>query len=259
MSKNQEERWLLEEKYDGVGNEAFHADLKRLQAGEPLGYIIGHLPFLDCQIYLDSRPLIPRPETEYWVEKAIAAVKEKVSSSQTRRNLRILDLCAGSGAIGVAVAKAVPEAEVTFAEIDSAHLPTIQKNLESNINISEGSIRMDQYEVVESDLFEKVEGKFDFILTNPPYIDPVIDRTEESVKSHEPHLALYGGQQGMEIIYTILKDSINYLNADGQLWIEHEPEQSAAIQNSAEAAGFRAITHKDQYGVDRFSVLNKVD
>lgn len=255
----QEKQWLLQEKYDGVESEVFHADLERLHAGEPLGYIIGHVPFLDCQIHLDSHPLIPRPETEYWVEKAITTMKEIISSSLTRRNLKVLDLCSGSGAIGVAVAKAVPEARVTFAEIDPTHLPTIQKNIESNVQTSEESIRMDRFKVVESNLFENVEGKFDFILTNPPYIDSAIDRAEESVKNHEPHLALYGGASGMEIINRIIDEAPNYLNEGGQLWIEHEPEQVEAIQQSTEAAGFRSVTHKDQYGVERFSVLNIVD
>ncbi|MEX0913066.1 MAG: methyltransferase, partial [Candidatus Paceibacterota bacterium] len=146
--------------------------------------------------------------------------------------LRILDLCAGSGAIGVAIAKAVPEARVTLAEIDRAHLPTIQKNIESNV--SQGSIRMDRFKVVGSDLFEKVEGEFDFILTNPPYIDSAIDRTDESVKNHEPHLALYGGAHGMEIIDRIIATAPDYLIEGGQVWIEHEPEQVEAIRESAE-------------------------
>lgn len=256
MSENQEERWLLKEKYDGVESEAFHADLERLQAGEPLGYVIGHTPFLDCQIYLDSKPLIPRPETEYWVEKAILVI---VDDNKNQKEVRVLDLCAGSGAIGVAVAKAVPGAEVAFAEIDPAHLPTIQKNIESNTKVLEGSIRMDRFKVIESDLFAKVEGKFDFILTNPPYIDPAIDRAEESVKNHEPHLALYGGKSGMEIIDRIITAAPDYLNKGGELWIEHEPEQSETIRKNTEAAGFRAISRKDQYGVERFSVLIKVD
>lgn len=249
MSKNQEERWLLQEKYEGVENEAFYADLERLQAGEPLGYIIGHTPFLDCQIYLDSKPLIPRPETEYWVEKAISSILVKGSE------VKVLDLCAGSGAIGVAVAKAIPEAEVTFAEIDPTHLSTIEKNIKQNL--PEYSNRLEYLKVIESDLFEKVEGKFDFILTNPPYIDSVIDRAEESVKNYEPHLALYGGASGMEIIDRIIAAAPDYLNDGGELWIEHEPEQVEAIQNSSEATIFRAITHKDQYGVERYSILSR--
>jgi len=72
--KNQELDWLLKEKYHGVESEAFHADCARLATGEPLGYLIGHVPFLNCTIHLDSHPLIPRPETEFWTEQAIAEI-----------------------------------------------------------------------------------------------------------------------------------------------------------------------------------------
>ena len=74
MDKDQ--AWLLEEKYSGEKSVAFFADCKRMALGEPLGYLIGHAPFLKTTIYLDSRPLIPRPETEFWTEKAIAEIKE---------------------------------------------------------------------------------------------------------------------------------------------------------------------------------------
>ena len=102
---NKEEQWLLKEKYQGVESKEFHEDRKRLQAGEPLGYIIGWVPFLNTIIYLDSKPLIPRPETEFWVERVCERVLMK--SQQLERPLAILDLCAGSGCIGVAVAKAL--------------------------------------------------------------------------------------------------------------------------------------------------------
>lgn len=244
MTLNQEEGWLLKEKYNGVESEAFQADLVRLRAGEPLAYLIGHVPFLGCQIYLDSRPLIPRLETEYWVEKAIASIQ------LNKKESRVLDLCAGSGCVGVAVAKAVPETFVTFAEVDPMHLPTIKKNISENL-------LGERFQIVQSDLFEKVEGQFDFILSNPPYIDPALDRTEVSVKTHEPHLALYGGQSGMEIIEKIIKTATLYLAPQGQIWIEHEPEQVEAIKKCAEAAGFHVTAHTDQYDLLRYSILTK--
>src|SRR6056297_1653427 len=74
--ESQDEQWLLQEKYSGEKSEAFFADCKALALGTPLGYLIGHVPFLDCTIYLDEQPLIPRVETEFWVELAIAAIKE---------------------------------------------------------------------------------------------------------------------------------------------------------------------------------------
>lgn len=259
---NQEEQWLLEEKYnvqksapafnespDEIKNkypwgEAFHSDLVLLKNGTPLAYLIGSIPFLDCKIHLDSHPLIPRTETEFWTEKAIGFIQ--VSRTP---DIRVLDLCSGSGAIGVAVACSMTNAHVTFGEIDKKHLSTIVKNLERN------TIAVNRYSVVQSDLFENISGTFDFILTNPPYINPEIDRAEPSVKLHEPSLALYGGIDGMECIQKIIKQAPEHLTPNGQLWIEHEPEQSASIAKLANKNGFTATTHKDQYDIERYSVL----
>lgn len=257
---SQDETWLLAEKYQGEKSPAFFADCERLVAGEPLGYVIGFVPFLNCRIYLDSRPLIPRPETEFWVERAITAIPRqdlglargrtlgKTSRGETSGQIAVLDLCAGSGCIGVAVGKAVPEADVTFTEIDPAHLSTIEKNCATNQTVSST--------IVQSDLFEHVQGRFDFILSNPPYIDPALDRAEASVKDFEPHQALYGGKTGFELIEKIIVAAPLFLKSGGQLWLEHEPEQVALVVCAAKQAGFlTSTTHTDQYGVDRYSVL----
>jgi len=245
---NQEEQWLLTEKYQGLESEAFQADLVLLRSGTPLAYLIGSIPFLNCTIHLDSHPLIPRSETEFWTEKAIDSIRQYVCTG-ARPGVNILDLCAGSGAIGVAVAKAVPETQVTFGEIDKKHLATIGKNLDSN------DIPCTQYKVFQSDLFENIPDTYDFILTNPPYIDPALDRTESSVKLHEPSLALYGGAEGMECIETIISQATKHLSDNGQLWIEHEPEQTTDIASLALKNGFISSTHKDQYDTDRYSIL----
>lgn len=259
--------WLLEEKYKGVESEAFHADCKRLAGGEPLGYVIEHVPFLDCQIWLDSHPLIPRPETEFWTEHAIKNIKPqiaKVSPSQVYEGetfaIRILDLCAGSGAVGVAVAKAIPEVHVTFAEIDPAHLPTIEKNLAHNLSVTR-EVTDEQYSFLVSDLFENVPGTFDYILTNPPYIDAKANTVDDSVVENEPHLALFGGAGGMEIIKRIIAGARAKLapptatHKGGQLWIEHEPFQIEKISTLANQYSFSTTTHDDQYNTPRYSVL----
>lgn len=246
--ENQETNWLLQEKYNGVKTAAFAADCARLAAGEPLGYLIGHIPFLNCTIHLDSHPLIPRVETEFWTEQAITTV-----SNQRGRTPLILDLCAGSGAIGVAVAKGVPEALVTFTELDPLHLPTIEKNLTANI--PEWFNRLNHYRITISNLFSTVTGKFDYILTNPPYIDAAADTVDADVAAHEPHLALFGGVAGMEIIARIIAEAPQHLTPAGQLWIEHEPAQVEAITALALNHGFTIVTHPDQYDIPRFSVL----
>lgn len=239
-----EEQWLLNEKYNGLTCDEFYADCKRLALGEPLGYLIGHIPFLGATIYLDSKPLIPRPETEFWVEQACRVIREIGSISP-----RILDLCAGSGCIGVAVAMAVPDSHVDFSEIDAVHLPTILKNVQAN------DIANDRVSIFHTNLLEGLPGGYDFILTNPPYIDMSLNRTDENVLTHEPYLALSGGLAGMEIIEDVIKRAPLYLRLKGQLWIEHEPEQVSSISSLAKLHGFSYAVHTDQYGIERFSVL----
>ncbi len=249
---NQDEQWLLEEKYGGEKSEGFLTDRARLAAGEPLAYIIGFIPFLDCAIWLDSKPLIPRPETEFWVKEAIGVMRAREAGAVSLHPLRVLDLAAGSGCIGVAIAKHTPDAYLTFAELDPTHLPTIQKNIAANTPVDQNA---DKHTITQSDLFSNLSGKFDFILSNPPYIDPALDRTELSVKNYEPHLALYGGADGLVLIERLIATAGRHLTLRGQLWIEHEPEQSADIQALAETANFIVTTHKDQYQVDRYSIL----
>ncbi|MBY0310415.1 peptide chain release factor N(5)-glutamine methyltransferase [Patescibacteria group bacterium] len=243
--ENQDEAWLLKEKYHGQKTEGFLTDCKRLKTGEPLAYVIGHVPFLGTTTQLSSSPLIPRPETEYWVEKAIETLRTTPYQGETL--IKVLDLCAGSGCIGVAVGAHVPNAHITFSEIDREHLPTIKKNCAGN-DITHYSSRT-------SDLFSNIEGTFDFILSNPPYIDPALDRTQASVKCFEPHLALYGGKDGSEVIERIIKEAPLRLNPGGQLWLEHEPEQTELIASLGIDNGFSVSTHPDQYGILRYSVL----
>lgn len=246
---SQEAQWLLVEKYHGVKNAAFLADVAKLATGVPLAYLIGSIPFLDTTIYLDSIPLIPRPETEFWVEQAI---KDLVALPTPKDPLLVLDLCAGSGCIGVAIAKAVPSALVDFCELDSTHLPTIAKNCRQN------GVAAERVHIYTSNLFTPQNGsqlpRYNFIFSNPPYIDKSLARTESSVIENEPALALYGGVAGMEILTQIIATAPQYLHAHGQLWLEHEPEQVAAIQTLG-ATHFLVTTHKDQYDVPRFSKL----
>lgn len=251
MAMSQEEAWLLKEKYDGVKSDEFFADCKRLTLGEPLGYLIGWTQFLECKIWLDSRPLIPRFETEFWVEQAIATIANQESGSLglTETGPRVLDLCAGSGCVGVAVAHEVPAARVEFSEIDIDHIPTIQKNLTGN------NISPERTVVHHTSLFKGIPDKFDFILANPPYIDADLNRADQNVVDFEPYLALFGGKGGMEIIEQVITVAPEHLTQNGQLWLEHEPEQTAEITRLGTEAGFTASTHPDQYGTERFSIL----
>jgi release factor glutamine methyltransferase len=184
--------------------------------------------------------LIPRPETEYWTKLAIDEIKKT-------KNPKVLDLCAGSGCIGIAVLKATPDSIVDFVEIDEKHHSTILKNIKEN-EIDENRTR-----ILGGNLFENISDHYHFILTNPPYINPELsNRISTSVRDFEPEKALFGGDGGVELIREILAQAPHFLKPGGMLTIEHEPEQAEEIQKL-----LPGITpQQDQFGVVRFSVYN---
>lgn len=241
MNLSQEQQWLLRDKYNGNITDEFYTDIQRLESGEPLAYIIGWQPFCGVKIYLDSHPLIPRPETEYLTSLII-------SETQKDKPLKILDLCAGSGCIGVALLKALPESIVHFAEIDKSHHVTILKNIHEN-DINENRIK-----IFGGDLFENITETYDIIVTNPPYINPeLVHRVDQSTLKFEPEQALFGGHNGMQVITKIAQNASNFMNPDAILWIEHEPEQVSEIQGLL--PGSEAI--KDQFKIGRFTKWKK--
>lgn len=246
MTKDEE--WLLQEKFNGEKSKAFFADCKRLHQGEPLAYVIGTIPFLGCTIHLDSKPLIPRPETEFWTERAIFKIAQMQSNTPTKP-LRVLDLCAGSGCIGVAVAKHVTMVRVDFAEIVADHLPTISKNIALN------GVASERCNLIKSNLFSNIIDRYDIILSNPPYIDQKMNRTEISVTAYEPHTALFGGENGSLYLSAIISNVTPHLSPTGQLWLEHEPEQISTLSTTAKIYGLSLSTHNDQYNTPRFSIL----
>lgn len=240
-NKDQEREisWLVRDKYNGVMSANVIADIERLRSGEPLAYVIGWIPFLGTKIYLDSKPLIPRAETEYWVGQVIETLKARKLSE-----VRILDLCAGSGCIGVALASTIPKSTVDFVEIDPSHIATIWKNIDEN------KIDRSRTQVITGDLFEKIEDKYDLIISNPPYIDKNLgDRVEDSVKMFEPKIALYANDNGLEIIKRIVNEAPQFLKDEGMIFIEHEPEQTEEISLFPNYKG----TFDDQFGVKRYS------
>lgn len=268
-----DERRLREEKYGGTESPAFFADCERLSRGEPLAYVIGWQPFLGLRIYLDSRPLIPRPETEWWTEQLLTELKRNAISETLRRltgraggnfseekysvlrnripqEMTFLDLCAGSGAIGCAALKLPPEAKVYFGEIDPAHESTIRKNIRENgLNESRADIRI-------GDLFAPFAGMtFDVVAANPPYI-PSTRSLEPSVGEYEPHQALFAGPDGLSALRRIALTLPNHLNPGGIAWIECDSSHIEAARDTFQAEGFTVTIRADQYGAPRVLVVS---
>ena len=231
---------------------------------EPEAYVIGWQPFLGLKIFLDSRPLIPRPETEWWTEQLLSEQAEEKSvvrlglaarsatdfSSACERPLRFLDLCAGSGAIGCAALARLPNAQVYFGEIDQAHESTILKNIrENNLDKLRADIRV-------GDLFEPFgDMKFDVIAVNPPYI-PTGRSLPASVADYEPTMALYAGNDGLDVIRRIAVELPQRLAEDGEAWIEVDSPAAAAAAGLFTAQGLSAKIRTDQYNRPRIIVVS---
>lgn len=212
-----------------------------MNTDEPEAYIIGWQPFIGLKIYLDSRPLIPRTETEWWTNQLL----EKIKSEQP---IRFLDLCAGSGAIGCAALARLPDAQVYFGEIDPAHKATILKNIrENNLNESRASVRI-------GDLFEPFgDMQFDIIAANPPYV-PTGRALPPSVADYEPMLALLAGADGLDFIRCIAKELSKHLAPEGTAWIECDRGHAEEAHTLFAEHGLKAEIRADQYGKPRVIV-----
>lgn len=267
-----EKEFLLREKYNGVKNSEYEADVMRIENGEPLAYVIGFVPFLDCKIFLDSHPLIPRPETEFWVEKVIEKLKTESwhpprglqfvsnrfalgqigSLKAVQKPLRVLDLFAGSGCVGVALLKHIPDAQVDFGEIDTNHFSTITKNIREN------DIEEIRTAVIRTDVWDGITNLYDIVCANPPYLsESRLNLIGPSVLAYEPKKALFADEDGFALIRRLILKAGAHLNPKGLMYIEHEPEHAEMIQKCAKEHGFNAENKQDQYGVLRYSVLSR--
>ena len=206
--------------------------------GRPLWYIIGDADFCGYKIKVDERVLIPRPETEELAVLTINAAEE---------GNHILDLCTGSGAIAIAVYKELEKynrkCKVTAVDISAEALELAKENAQLN----GAEIRF-----VESDLFTKLRGRFDIIVTNPPYIPTeVVDGLQREVKDHEPRLALDGGADGLDIYRRIAEEAKKYLVRGGTVIMEVGEGEAAEVVKLFKGISYSMVI-QDFNGVDRY-------
>ena len=206
--------------------------------GRPLWYIIGDADFCGYKIKVDERVLIPRPETEELAMMVIAAAEEGNA---------ILDLCTGSGAIAIAVerelAKHGRKCKVTATDISAEALTIAKENAEAN----EAEILF-----VQSDLLSRIRGRFDIIVTNPPYIPSAeIEGLQREVQAHEPRLALDGGADGLDFYRRIAETAPKYLTRGGTLMMEVGKGQAQDVVKLFKGNAYSMII-QDFNGIDRY-------
>lgn len=213
-------------------------DYQKLLEGYPIQYLIGYVDFYGYKINVNENVLIPRYETEYLVEKTINYSKKAFDG-----NLDILDLGTGSGAISIALGKKL-DSNVTGVDISDKALEVAKNNaLQNNININ----------FIKSDMLENVTGKYDIVISNPPYIDSE-EKIMDSVKKYEPHLALYAEDNGLYFYKNIFSNIKPYLKEKFIIAFEIGWWQGKLIETIAKEyfEDSKVLTLKDLTNRDRY-------
>ena len=210
------------------------------------------IDFLNCKIDISRGVLSPREETEFWAEKAVEEIYSFSTENPELEEIKVLDIFAGSGCIGIAVLKNVSESFVDFIDINEKALKQIQKN----ININE--IKEVRFRIIQSDIFNNLNGKYHFILANPPYV--ALDRkleVDEEVLEKEPGISLFAGKDGLDIIRIFLSKVGDYLFEKGKIYMEFDPLQMKEIERILKEKEFKFEFHKDKFDKFRFLTAQK--
>ena len=217
--------------------------VERRMAGEPVAYLIGEWEFYGMPLDISGDVLIPRPDTEVLAEQAIGYCRTLIEGG------RVLDLCAGSGCVGLAVAAHAPQVRVVLGEISDAALRICRQNIRrSGLSGQVVSVRTDAREKPEKSL-----GDFQCIVSNPPYIPHGdIAGLDGSVKDYEPHLALDGGEDGLDFYRSITEKWRECLNPGGRLYFEVGIGQADQVLRIMRSQGFGDIQIvKDTHDIPR--------
>ncbi len=252
-----------------------HDLIKRCGEHEPLAYLIGKTEFYSLELHVSPDCMIPRPETELLVERAIEFLRRRPVSSATGRNsvMRkmtqerdisnggtqfVCDLCTGSGCIAVAIAKNFPGARIIATDISDAALNIAAQNIEKYQ-------LKNRIKLLCGDLFDPVVpqldvSKFDLIVCNPPYVSAAeFDKLDKNIKNYEPKLALFAGADGLDVYRRICEKAHQFLKPNAALMLEISFAQGQVIKELLERTGaFVEIKiEKDFYDNDRIAIASK--
>ena len=224
----------------------YFRNIEKLIKKFPLQHITHQQEFMKMTFYVDENVLIPRPDTEILVEEVIQIAK-KINAK------KILDMCTGSGAIAVSLAKYIPDSRITAVDISSKALNIAKKNAKSNQVEN-------QITFVESNLFENLpKEKYDIIVSNPPYIKNEEIKTLDKEVQKEPKLALDGGIDGLDFYRAIIKQDYEYLKFNGYLYFEIGYDQKVEVMEliKQEEKYKDTYSKKDLYGNDRIIITKR--
>ena len=223
----------------------YEALVARRAARAPLQHITGRAPFHHLELSVGPGVFVPRPETELLVEEALKVLSARAESATGQ--LRIVDLCTGSGAIAAAVKSELPNAQVFAVELSEEAIPYARKNLESlGVHLVQGDALT---------ALTELAGRFDAVLSNPPYIPSANVPADPEAALHDPEMALYGGgEDGMQMPSAIAARAYELLAPGGFFMMEHDDTQEGAVAELLARVGFeRCYPVRDLNGRPRHS------
>lgn len=248
---NKEKEYLLVHDQDELDEDilkVFDERLNKLISGKPIQYILNKQDFMGLHFYVDENVLIPQSDTENLVEEVI-----KISEilKMGKEQLKVLDMCTGSGAIAVSLSKYLDKALIYASDISINALDVAKKNAKSNsLDIT----------FIHSDLFNDIEisNQFDIIVSNPPYIETEVIKSLSKEVQEEPIIALDGGKDGLDFYREIIKCAKEYLIKDGYLALEIGYDQKDSVIKLLQDNDYKNIySKKDLSGNDRVVVGQK--
>ena len=217
---------------------------KHIEEDVPLSHLVGFEYFYDRKYKVTKDVLSPRMETEELVYKVIEYVK-----ATNRNNLKILDLCTGSGIIAITLKKELEQVSVYIiaSDISEKAIEVAKENAQNH----NADIRF-----IQSDIFNDIDDKFDIIVSNPPYIDRKDEVTmQDNVLKYDPHLALFAEEEGMYFYRKIIEQANDYLDENGVIFFEIGYDQKDKIIKLADMNGYSGEVYKDINGRDRMAFL----
>ena len=219
---------------------------KHIKEDVPLSHLVGFEYFYDRKFKVTKDVLSPRMETEELIYKVVEYVK-----ATKKNNLKILDLCTGSGIIAITLKKELDQFSIDVVASDISQEAI--KVAKENAQFHDATIKF-----IQSDIFDNIDDKFDVIVSNPPYIDRKDKVTmQDNVLKYDPHLALFAEEEGMYFYRKIIEQANNYLNDNGVIFFEIGYDQKEKIIKLADMNGYSAEVYKDINGRDRMAFLER--
>lgn len=236
-----------EKQIDEEEKTRYYLALIEIIQGMPIQYITNNQEFMKLNFYVDKNVLIPQPDTEILVEEVIEIINSK------NKSLKVLDICTGSGCIGTSIAKYTKNTNITMSDISSKALNIAKNNYTKNIEDTS------KVEFIQSDMFEEIKAKYDIIVSNPPYIESKeISKLDKQVQN-EPHLALDGGEDGLEFYRKLTGEAHKFLNKNGYLCMEIGYNQKEPIiQLLKENKNYKEIYSKKDLSQNDRIIIAKV-